>query len=163
MYQVKITFDNGAIQEYSGNRERITMILWHLGIEPHMLKAAWRAQSTQLTAKENVTVLLSKYTPVAPSANSRELTLDAYNGTRGTGLRFRTPNSVAELIAHCSTHNHIWIHGNQGDARQVKVNGAVRTWKRDPSRVEIPVKYGLYEYHTMDAREGMERVLIPIE
>lgn len=27
-----------------------------------------------------------------------------------------------------------------------KVNGKVRTWKRDTSRVEIPIKHGLYRY-----------------
>lgn len=29
-------------------------------------------------------------------------------------------------------------------ARRVKVNGAVRTWKRDANRIEVPVKYGMY-------------------
>lgn len=29
---------------------------------------------------------------------------------------------------------------------RLKVNGAVKTWKRDPDRVKIPVKYGLYQY-----------------
>ncbi len=27
-----------------------------------------------------------------------------------------------------------------------KINGKPKTWKRDPSRVEVPVKYGLYRY-----------------
>lgn len=27
-----------------------------------------------------------------------------------------------------------------------KVNGKVRTWKKDKSRVEIPVKHGMYTY-----------------
>ena len=29
---------------------------------------------------------------------------------------------------------------------RVKINGAPKIWKRTPSRVQIPVKYGLYEY-----------------
>lgn len=30
-------------------------------------------------------------------------------------------------------------------------NGRTRTWKRSPERFEIPVKYGLYGYGTIDA------------
>lgn len=41
-----------------------------------------------------------------------------------------------------------------GMVREVKINGAPKTWKRDPSRVEVPVKYGMYEYATMVARDG---------
>jgi hypothetical protein len=26
------------------------------------------------------------------------------------------------------------------------VNGAVKTWKRDPSRIRVPLKHGLYRY-----------------
>lgn len=75
-------------------------------------------------------------------------------------MEFRTPDSIAEMVAHCSAHGHIWFLSNQGDARQAKVNGKVRTWKRDASRVEVPIKYGLYEYGTLEARD-LERVLIP--
>jgi hypothetical protein len=32
-----------------------------------------------------------------------------------------------------------------GSVRMVKVNGAVKTWKRTPGRVEVPLKYGLYD------------------
>lgn len=33
-----------------------------------------------------------------------------------------------------------------GLAKTVKINGAPKTWKRQPERVQIPAKYGLYEY-----------------
>jgi len=35
--------------------------------------------------------------------------------------------------------------GRNGPERW-KVNGKVQTWKRDPSRVRVPVKHGLYVY-----------------
>jgi hypothetical protein len=76
-------------------------------------------------------------------------------------LTFRNPASVAEMVSHCSTNHHIWFRANDGSARQCKVNGAVRTWKRDSSRIEIPIKYGLYEYNTLTAAD-IERVLIPV-
>jgi hypothetical protein len=31
-----------------------------------------------------------------------------------------------------------------GEIMRVRQNGAVKTWKRDPNRVEIPVKFGAY-------------------
>lgn len=37
---------------------------------------------------------------------------------------------------------------NSGDVRNCRPNGKVRTWKRDLTRVEIPTKYGMYEYRT---------------
>ncbi len=39
------------------------------------------------------------------------------------------------------------IHKNaKGGPERWKVNGKPRTWKRQPWRVEVPVKYGLYSY-----------------
>lgn len=33
-----------------------------------------------------------------------------------------------------------------GSAQRWRVNGAVKTWKRTPGRVQIPIKHGLYAY-----------------
>ena len=33
-----------------------------------------------------------------------------------------------------------------GNPRKWKVNGKVKLWKRNPERIEIPVKYGLYNF-----------------
>jgi hypothetical protein len=38
-----------------------------------------------------------------------------------------------------------------GIARMLTVNGQPKTWKRDASRVEVPCKYGMYEYSTFYA------------
>jgi hypothetical protein len=73
---------------------------------------------------------------------------------------FRTPENVLEMKLHCSANRHIWIRTQYGDARQAKVNGQVRTWKRDPNRIEVPCKYGLYEYFTLTQR-NLGEVLIP--
>lgn len=35
-----------------------------------------------------------------------------------------------------------------------KVNGQVKTWKRSPDRVEVPLKHGLYTYDRIVIREG---------
>jgi hypothetical protein len=33
--------------------------------------------------------------------------------------------------------------------RTVKTNGRVKRWKRQPDRIEIPMKYGMYTYFTI--------------
>lgn len=76
-------------------------------------------------------------------------------------IRVRNPTSIAEMIQWCDTHSHIWFVDVSGKARQCKVNGKVRTWKRDPERIEVPVKYGLREYAVFTAAD-IHRVLIPV-
>jgi hypothetical protein len=55
-------------------------------------------------------------------------TLKCYSGREGT-MQFRTPASIAEMIAHCSRESHIWVRSCNGDARRVKVNGRVRSYQ----------------------------------
>ncbi len=76
--------------------------------------------------------------------------------------QFRTPKDLAEMVAHCNASSHIWFRALDGTAKRAKVNGMVRTWKRNPNRIEVPLKYGMYEYSTFTA-EDINRVLIPIE
>jgi len=87
---------------------------------------------------------------------------DGYDRNRKTVLSFRNPVDVAEMIHWCGSHSHLWFHSNDGTARRIKVNGKVRTWKRDKNRVEVPVKYGLYEYGTFTAYD-ISRILIPVD
>src|SRR5690242_15035887 len=90
--------------------------------------------------------------------------IDGYDRGTKAGkrkLKFRNPADVAEMRQHCEKSSHIWFVSTDGTARQAKVNGAVRIWKRDPNRIEVPIKYGMYEYGTFEARD-INRVLIPI-
>ena len=77
-------------------------------------------------------------------------TLKKYAGKEGEG-KFR-PMTFDEAKA-LSYGQHIWFVSLSGDARQIKVNGAPKTWKRDATRIEVPAKYGMYEYATFDARD----------
>ena len=71
--------------------------------------------------------------------------LSIYGGREGKGF-FRSMN--LEEVKALKSGNHIWAQANDMSAKQVKINGKVRTWKRDVTRVEVPFKYGLYEYGT---------------
>lgn len=46
--------------------------------------------------------------------------------------------------------------------RDVKVNGRVRTWKRNPNRVEIPMKYGLRETFTLSMVDALRYLVVPV-
>lgn len=74
--------------------------------------------------------------------------------------RYRNPRDIKEMIEYCGKMSHIDFIANDGTARKCKINGAIRTWKRDPNRVEVPIKYGLYEYGMFTA-DDISRVLIP--
>ena len=71
------------------------------------------------------------------------------------------PMSKNEVLLLCSG-NHVWFKANDGTARHLKINGVVRTWKKDPNRIEVPTKYGMYEYHTF-CTEDLDRLLIEVE
>jgi hypothetical protein len=45
-----------------------------------------------------------------------------------------------QVIFHTTNKN------ADGTAQRWKVNGAVKIWKRNPNRIYIPVKHGLYRY-----------------
>ena len=49
--------------------------------------------------------------------------------------------------------DHIKVLDRHGAVADAKVNGAVKRWKREPDRIEIPCKYGLYEYFTLTNRD----------
>ena len=92
--------------------------------------------------------------------NTIHTDLKKYNGREGVGT-FRIPASIDEMEAHCNANRTIWIISTKGDARRLTVNGKVRRWKRDRNRIEVPVKYGLYEYGTLNAYD-ISRVLIEV-
>jgi hypothetical protein len=49
--------------------------------------------------------------------------------------------------------SHVKYLNHQGRIINLKINGQVRTWKKDQSRIEIPVKYGLYEYGILNIHD----------
>ena len=71
------------------------------------------------------------------------------------------PMTRDEVMAlGCGDHPAIIL--NNGRLGAVKVNGAVKTWKRDVDRVEIPVKYGMYECATLSLDEALLRLVVVV-
>ncbi len=55
----------------------------------------------------------------------------------------------AKTLAHGQVIHHLHLKNADGTPQRFRVNGKVRTWKRDPMRIEIPVKRGMYEFGTI--------------
>jgi len=55
-------------------------------------------------------------------------------------FRYMTPDEARKLTPGVT----IPFQANDGTARRVRMTGKIRTWKRDPNRLEIPFKYGFH-------------------
>ena len=52
----------------------------------------------------------------------------------------------AKALKHGQIVYHKINKNSDGTPQRWKVNGRVKTWKRDKSRVSVPIKHGLYSY-----------------
>ena len=55
--------------------------------------------------------------------------------------------------------HHITRTNADGTPMRVRVSGMLKTWKRDPERFKLPVKYGLYENGYITPENAGEWVL----
>lgn len=71
--------------------------------------------------------------------------------------------AAATMSPFGTPHRELRVQGKAGHWYRVRASGRLRTWKRDPERVELPVKYGLYESLTLtsyDFKSGRVAVVI---
>jgi len=52
----------------------------------------------------------------------------------------------ARQLQHGQILHYRHARNADGTPQRWRVNGAVKTWKRSPERVEVPLKHGLYAY-----------------
>jgi hypothetical protein len=55
-----------------------------------------------------------------------------------------------------------WFISNQGTARKCRVSSALKTWKKDPNRLECSFKYGMYESVRWSKDEMLQRLLMEV-
>ena len=48
---------------------------------------------------------------------------------------------------------HVKNKNADGSAQKWRVNGKVKTWKRNPEKIQIPLKYGLYRHDYLTENE----------
>lgn len=75
-------------------------------------------------------------------------------------VRKRTPRPMVKVrLMTCDEakgidYGHVKFESIHGELRECKVNGRPKTWKTRPNDVDVPVKYGMYEYATFTMRSG---------
>jgi hypothetical protein len=92
--------------------------------------------------------------------------MDIIEATSGYGRKkvktvSRYRSITLEEAKDLSRGDSVIILDRQGEVRSVKINGKVRRWKRSPDRIEIPCKYGLYEYFTL-TNQDYTRIVVPV-
>lgn len=85
--------------------------------------------------------------------------IDGYAPTRG--LTGEYLSMEREEILALVPGNWVPFLANDGKVRMLRINGKIRTYKRDRERIEIPVKYGFRECATLHAY-NMDRLLVRI-
>ena len=53
---------------------------------------------------------------------------------------------AAKNLKHGTILYHVINRNADKTPQRWKVNGMVKTWKRDETRVKVPLKHGLYDY-----------------
>jgi hypothetical protein len=56
----------------------------------------------------------------------------------------------AKNLKHGQILHHTINKNADGSPQRWRVNGKVKTWKKDSGRVRVPLKYGLYGYDYLD-------------
>lgn len=77
-----------------------------------------------------------------------------------TPINVRTMTRDEVMALGYGSHPEVIL--NCGSLGRVKINGKIRTFKRDANRVEIPCKYGMYEFATLDLDEAMRRFVVRV-
>lgn len=77
---------------------------------------------------------------------------DGYSRAKNPETSEYRPMTLAEGKA--LTGGHLQFTKDGGTVRKAKINGKPKTWKTDPNRLEVPCKYGMYEYATAVWRNG---------
>lgn len=70
-------------------------------------------------------------------------------------FRYITSDEIMKL--ECGQH--VDFIDRNGDVATAKVNGKIRTWKRDRDRIEIPFKFGMYECFTLNKNEMLKTLV----
>ena len=85
--------------------------------------------------------------------------IDGY--ARPVGLTGEYREMTRSEVRSLSYGDRVTFIDNDGRVRYLKINGRIRTYKRDPERIEIPVKYGWRETATLYAH-NMGRLVVRI-
>ena len=69
---------------------------------------------------------------------------------------------TVEDIKSLDSSSRVYIIDKRGEYREVRTNGRVKTWKRDPMRFECSFKYGLYENFRLNTDEMLTQLIVMV-
>jgi hypothetical protein len=73
-----------------------------------------------------------------------------------------TAQELVNMIGKTTTFHHKVNKNADGTPQRWRLNGAIKTFKRDPYRIYIPLKHGLYAYGKIESvQEFMDLLKIP--
>lgn len=73
-----------------------------------------------------------------------------------------TANELVKLIGKTQIFHHVSNKNADGTPQRWRLNGAIKTFKRDSYRIYIPLKYGLYDYGKIESvSEFFQYLTIP--
>ena len=78
-----------------------------------------------------------------------------------TVRRYRTMTEEEIRALHVGAR--VLTCDHNGQVAYVRVNGKPRTWKRQPGRLEIPFKYGMYECRAWTLPEMLDKLLVALD
>jgi len=61
--------------------------------------------------------------------------------------------SQAKKLTYRQTLYHKTYKNTDGSPERWRVNGKPQTWKRNPQRIRVPIKRGMYEYGYLDEND----------
>lgn len=75
---------------------------------------------------------------------------DRHKNPRMLTVRYATLADARKL----TRGNTFLFHAMDGTARKCRVTGQPKTWKTRPNDLRIPCKYGMYESHYVEFKDG---------
>ena len=124
----------GTVQDWP---EPVKTTAWDIYAELRDIRSA-----LEIASREAERAIVRANTAEAIAAGEVFTAKNGYGGALTLNVR---PMFVDEA-KRLGYGDHVLFLDNAGNVRRAKVNGQPKTWKRDASRVEVPLKYGLYEY-----------------
>lgn len=96
---------------------------------------------------------MSKNNPLYPLRGSRRKIPDTVE------LRQLT---LVEAKALGSYYGPLYILDKNGNAANIRRGSSVKRWKRDPDRIEVTFKYGMYESFRFGTMDILREILVPV-
>jgi len=160
----RIEQEKHALDQY---RQKNPPKEWHQARIEHLEKVLAKTTDPKHQARIEGAIMEEEVACQQVSAGRKTRQKNPQAGMRGD--RHKTPTShtyryyhdLQELKEALQTRRHFHILDRKGDIASIRANGRLKTWKRDPNRIQQSFKYGLYEHFKLTGPEMLAQLVIP--